>query len=255
MSSQHHQTRPRLIASLLLINNLAHISYEYTNYEYVGDPINIINLLSGFNVDEVLIIDLSASQSGNLSLSLLSRLRALADFPLSYAGGIRSFNQACQVMNIGFDKLLFSISNPLISDLCPRLASRYGNQSLALSIDYISLDIQRYVYNPYSRRKTSITIDEILSRNNLAYVSDLLLSSVDRAGRQCGVDHTVLQEPYIACIDNPIVLAGGLLNLQSLTVCSLLKTHPSFAGIAASSSIFLQSGPSSSLVCLERHLR
>ena len=255
MISQQKQTRPRLIASMLLIQNLAHISYEYRKYEYVGDPINIINLLSGFNVDEVLIIDLSASKSGNLGLPLLSRLRALADFPLTYAGGIRSLSQAYQVMNIGFDKLLFSICNPLISDLVPRLAVRYGSQALALSIDYLSLDRQRYVYNPYLRNKTQITIEESLSRRSLDCVSDLLLSSVDRAGRQSGVDYTVLRESYIACIDNPIVLAGGLLNLQNCPLDSLLEIHPSFAGLAASSSIFLQSGPSSSLVCLERHLQ
>lgn len=174
MSHQQHKTRPRLIASLLIINNLAQISYEYMTYEYVGDPINITNLLSGFNVDEVLIIDLSASKSGNLSLPLLSRLRALADFPLTYAGGIRSLPQAYEVMNTGFDKLLFSICNPLIPELIPKLASRYGSQALALSIDYISLDTRRYVFNPYTRRKMQVTIEDSIFVPALNDVSDLL---------------------------------------------------------------------------------
>lgn len=81
----------------------------------------------------------------------------------------------------------------------------------------------------------------------------IFFSSVSRAGNQVGIDYTILQESYIASIDNPIVLAGGLQNLHNLSLGSLQDMHPSFAGLAASSSIFLQSGPFSSLVCLERH--
>lgn len=246
-------TRPRLIAALLLLDGLAHISYGYSEYEYVGDPINILNLLSGFEVDEVLIVDLTASKHGSLSIPLLGRLRAVADFPLAYAGGIKTIAHADKVMSLGYDKMFLSASNPYLVWLLGKIAERYGKQAVAISIDYCSGPNGRYLFNPYARERTTALLSDILSRLPLDLASDLLFSCVERTGYQKGIDHEILQDPYINSLRNPIILAGGLQKKGGLLLRELIDIHSTFAGIAASSSIFLQSGSSSALVCLERH--
>jgi cyclase len=245
--------RPRLIATLLIIDGLAHISYGYTSYEYVGDPINILNLLSGFGVDEVLVVDLSASRTHRLNIQLLTKLRAVADFPLSYAGGIRSTMDADLIMRLGFDKIFLSACNPNLSTLLNQVSESYGIQALALSIDYFIASDRRYLYNPYTRSKTQTTLHSFLDSLQVNLMSDLLFSFVDRAGSRMGVDQDILHEAYIATLSNPIVLAGGLSAKGNQLLHRLTELHPCVAGLAASSSIFLQSGCSSALVCLERH--
>ena len=240
--------RPRLIATLLIIDRLAHISYGYSRYEYVGDPINILNLLSGFEVDEVLVIDLTASQSNHLNIQLLTKFRAVADFPLSYAGGIRSTSDADRIMKIGFDKIFLSACNPNLSTLMIYISNLYGIQAVALSIDYAIASNQRYMYNPYIRSNTNTTLEGLLNSLQSNLVSDLLFSCVDRAASNCGVDQILLNESYISELSNPIILSGGFSTEDN----QFIKLH-GVSGLAASSSIFLQSGCSSALVCLERH--
>ena len=245
--------RPRLIATLLIINGLAYISYGYSSYEYVGDPINILNLLSGFDVDEVLIVDLSASSSHQLNIRLLSKLRAVADFPLAYAGGIKSAIHADCIMQLGFDKIFLAACNPSLPTLLKQISECYGIQALGLSVDYAIDNNKRYIYNPYIRRNSQLSLSSFLGSLQVNLLSDLLFSCVDRAGHKTGLDLSILQEDYICVIDNPILLSGGLHSQGSQLLKNVNELYPGVAGFVASSSIFLQSGSSSALVCLERH--
>jgi len=250
----NHDYRHRLIASILVIERLAYISYGYREYEYVGDPLNILSILSGFNVDEVLIVDISASARRAIDVGLLRCLRSVADFPLTYAGGLGSLSNAQCVMELGYDKLMLSLCNKELSSILPTLSSMYGEQALALSIDYGFTYGKRYLFNPYSRELTNILISYSLIEVHASMVSDLVLSCVDIAGKKIGLDRKILQETFLTKLDNPLVLAGGLEDLHKEDLEQLSDYNSNFAGIAASSSIFLQSGRGSALVCLRRHI-
>ena len=246
-------TRARLIVSLLIIDELAYISYGYSTYEYVGDPINILNILSGFEVDEVLIIDLSASRANHLNLNLMRRLRAVSDFPLSYAGGIRTMNDANAIMQLGFDKLCLNACNPNLSILLLQISQYYGVQSLAVSVDYTTVCNKRYIYNPYTRNGTQLGLATAVCALPVNLFSDILFSSVPRAGSQTGIDIDIIYDTTIQNLRNPIVLSSGLGSNGRELLAQLTELHSGVAGLAASASIFLQSVRFSALVCLERH--
>ena len=110
MNRDKLMTRPRLIAAVLIRESLGYVSHKYCGYEYIGDPINCLSILSGYQVDEVLVVDLTASYSGKINSNILKRLR-LADYPLSYTGGIRDSDKFQQVMDEGFDKIYLNSNN------------------------------------------------------------------------------------------------------------------------------------------------
>ena len=80
----------RVIASLLVKNRLAYVSDSFRRLHYVGDPLVTARILSSSLIDELMIIDLSASQNNKIDSYLISSLRSICDYPLSYSGGIRS---------------------------------------------------------------------------------------------------------------------------------------------------------------------
>ncbi len=251
--SYFSHARPRLIATLLLRNSLAFVSNQFNSYEYVGDPIVILNILSGFMVDEVIVIDLDASSSGALNKRLLQSLRSIADYPLSYAGGLRDQNNIDSIFQLGYDKIFLSLFNPSLNNLASYASAKSGIQSIALSIDYtLTINSERFLFNPYDRL-TKGYLNDFPSIARLDYFSDILLTNTTLTGTKTSIDHHVLSDRTIKAIDNPIILSGGLKNEGMATIHSCALINSNFSGIAAGSSIFLQTGPGSALVSLLCH--
>ena len=81
----------RLIPTLVLNNqDLIHRKlFDKNTDRYVGDPINTINVFNEFEVDEISIIDVSATLNNKINFFLLEEIAGEAFFPLSYGGGIK----------------------------------------------------------------------------------------------------------------------------------------------------------------------
>jgi cyclase len=246
--------KQRLIPSLLLRSRLAFVSRRFNEYEYVGDPINILNILSSCCVDEVFIVDRTASLSGRIDQGFLERLRSVSDFPLSYAGGIRKTAQVDQVFRAGFDKIFLSACNLDLLRLAQYTHMKYGSQALGLSLDYSGDSKQRNVYNPYTRLLTEHSLLNYLMEIPVELFSDVLLTAVTSTGLSCGIDIDLLDSVANTRLRNPILLAGGLVHYSSSLITDLIRRNPHFSGISASTSIFLQNYIfGSALVSLKRH--
>ena len=246
--------KPRLIPSILLKHRLAFVSRLFDEYNYVGDPLNILNILSSCCADEVHVVDKSASVSGQIDRSLLEKLRSVSDFPLAYAGGIRAAPQIDIVFGAGFDKILLSACNTNLIQLAQYTHDKYGSQALGLSLDYSFVSHKRHIYNPYSRTYTQDLAVAYLLSLPVQLFSDILLTSVSFNGLSSGVDGDILESIASSRLRNPILLAGGLHHYNSTLVDSLTEKNPHFSGIAASTSVFLQNYSfGSALVSLTRH--
>ena len=246
--------KQRLIPSVLLKHRLAFVSRRFEGFDYVGDPINILNILSACCVHEVLIVDKTASLSGQIDQLFLQKLRSVSDFPLAYAGGIRSSSQIDIVFRAGFDKIFLSACNSELIQLAEYTLNKYGSQALGLSLDYSFIYQGRNVYNPYSRKVTQLSVVEYLEDVPLELFSDVLLTSILSTGMSTGIDIDVLDSISSIRVRNPILLSGGLVRYSNSLASSLVKRCPQFSGITASTSIFLQNYCfGSALVSLKRH--
>jgi len=243
----------RIIPTLLIKNRLAYVSRNFVNCEYVGDPINIINILSAHCADEVLIVDKSASVNGCIDKYYLGLLRSVADFPLSYAGGVRTNQHVDEVFTAGFDKLVLSACNHSLIKLAEFASNKYGAQAVALSIDYARNEELFTLYDPYQRMITSINLLDLLSVLPLDIISDIILTNVISTGQYTGINTDVLFHIDSLGIKNPILLSGGLRSLDISLFHSIIETFETFSGVCSSTGIFLQSNRfGSALVSLNR---
>ena len=85
---------PRIIPVLLLDDEDLIKTKKFTSEKYIGDPINAVKIFNDRYADELIILDITATQK-NISpnLSLLKEVASEAFMPVSYGGGITNSSQ------------------------------------------------------------------------------------------------------------------------------------------------------------------
>lgn len=121
--------RPRLIPVLSIINDDLVKTAQFSNPRYLGDPINAVKIFNGKMVDELCILDITASkEQKEPNFDLLRDIAAQAFMPLSYGGGLTTMEQVKQIIQMGYEKVVFNTSllnNPsLIKDAVSYLGDR-----------------------------------------------------------------------------------------------------------------------------------
>ena len=96
------------IPILLLSNNGLVKSEKFTNFKYVGDPLNTLRIFNEMLVDEIIVLDIDATSRGSIDYGLISLLASECRMPICYGGGISSSQQALDLIKLGVEKLLLA---------------------------------------------------------------------------------------------------------------------------------------------------
>jgi len=128
--------RPRIIPVLLVQNGGLYKTVNFKNGTYLGDPINAIRLFNEMEVDEIIVLDISASRNGKgPNLEFIAEIASEAFIPFCYGGGINNIEQARAIFNIGVEKVALN-SNPLAGGrLIEKCAEEFGRQSIVGAVD------------------------------------------------------------------------------------------------------------------------
>jgi cyclase len=200
----------RVIPSLLLQNGGLVKTIKFSNPKYVGDPINAIKIFNDKEVDELVILDIKASQSSfGINFELLNRINKEAFMPLGYGGGIKSAEEAKRIFNIGYEKVILdsaALSHPqLITDI----ASLSGSQSVVVCVDVKRTIFGKYrVFNWIKRKIENIDVVDYARKIEGLGAGELLIYSVDQDGTMQGYDYDILKA-VTNTIKIPVVALGG----------------------------------------------
>src|SRR5689334_2715148 len=97
--------RIRVIPALLLQNGGLVKSVKFKDHKYVGDPINAVKIFNEKEVDEIVILDISAtSEKRPPAIGLIKEIASEAFMPLGYGGGITKLDQIKDLIAIGVEK-------------------------------------------------------------------------------------------------------------------------------------------------------
>ena len=201
----------RVIPCLLLHDNALVKSRRYGRLDYVGDPVNVVRIFNELEVDELIFLDILASQDGREPpYELLEQLASECFMPFTYGGGIRSLDIARRVFGIGVEKAAVNsaaLRNPgLITDI----ASAFGSQSVVISID-----VKRSRWRGArvaSNRARKLTQYEPLAwarRAEELGAGELLLTAIDRDGTWAGLDLELVRH-VAGAVRIPVIAHGGV---------------------------------------------
>jgi cyclase len=202
--------RVRVIPVLLIKDNGLVKSVKFKNYQYIGDPINAVKIFNDKEVDELVIIDITATaEKRNPDYSRITQLAGEAFMPLCYGGGISSITQVQQILYSGIEKVMLNnaaFENP---QLIRQIAGQFGNQSIVVSID-VKKNIwgKNKVYTKNASFNTQLDPVDFARQCEDNGAGELMINSVERDGTYAGYDIALLKQVSQA-VSIPVVACGG----------------------------------------------
>jgi imidazole glycerol-phosphate synthase subunit HisF len=200
--------RPRLIPVLSIMNDDLVKTIQFGNPRYLGDPVNAVKIFNGKMVDELCILDITASkEEKEPNFALLRDIAAQAFMPLSYGGGLTSMEQVKQIIQMGYEKVVFNTSlfhNPsLIEDA----VSFLGSSGVVASID-VRKGINQYeIYSKSGTKKYEHSLEETIEYIQQLGVGEIIINSIDNEGMMNGYDEALIK--ITSSLSRVPVIANG----------------------------------------------
>ncbi|WP_165214584.1 imidazole glycerol phosphate synthase subunit HisF [Schaalia sp. ZJ1691] len=188
---------------------------NFENLTDAGDPVELARRYGNEGADELTFLDVSASAQGRATtLDVVARTAEQVFVPLTVGGGVRNVDDVAQLLAHGADKV--GVNTAAIADpsLISRIADRFGNQVLVLSIDArrcpkgVSTPSGFEVTTHGGRRSTGIDALEWAIQAQELGVGEILLNSMDADGVREGFDRDMLTLVR-AAVSIPLIASGG----------------------------------------------
>lgn len=209
--------------------------FKHRGLRLVGDPINSLKIFNELEVDELCLLDISASSNRtHPNFDLIEDATCEIFMPIAYGGGIRSVEQAEKLISCGIEKVVLNsgaLDNP---DLINEIALSLGSQAVVVSVD-VKFDRGRYFVLDH-RRKTRKCRRHLELQNWLQEVEargagELLVTATERECTWQGAD-TKLIETVMTQRSAPVVYQGGVASIREAN--SLIQNF-GLSGVAVGS--------------------
>jgi imidazole glycerol-phosphate synthase subunit HisF len=202
--------RKRIIACLDVTGGRVVKGTRFVDLVDAGDPVELAARYADEGADEITILDIGASVDRRRTLvGLVSRAAAALDVPLTVGGGVRSVDDAAELLDAGADKVAVNSAALARPALVSDLARHLGSQSVVVAIDAAAAAPGRW-------RVRSVGATEETGRDAVAWAADavaqgageLLVTSIDRDGTRAGYD-IGLTAALATAVRVPIIASGG----------------------------------------------
>jgi cyclase len=199
----------RIIACLDVRDGAVVKGVNFEGLREAGDPAQLARRYDAEGIDELVILDVTATTDGRLALRHTIEAVAREIFiPLTVGGGIRAGQDADAVVDAGADKV--SINTAALADpgVITRLARQYGSQAVIVAIDAKQ---EPGGYAVMARSGTTATGRQAVEWAREAEdrgAGEILLTSIDRDGTRAGFD-CALTAAVSSAVSIPVIASGG----------------------------------------------
>ena len=205
----------RIIPCLDVRNGQVVKGVQFRNHEIIGDIVPLAKRYAQEGADELVFYDITASSDGRVvDKSWVAKVAEVIDIPFCVAGGIKTVEDAGQILTFGADKI--SINSPALAnpDLITQLADRYGVQCVVVGIDtwYDQESNNYHVYQFTGDEKRTVAtkwntlnwVKEVQKRG----AGEIVLNMMNQDGVRNGYDLAQLKAVREVC-HVPLIASGG----------------------------------------------
>lgn len=188
---------------------------QFRNHEIIGDIVPLAKRYAEEGADELVFYDITASSDDRVvDKSWVTKIAQVIDIPFCVAGGIKTVEQAGEILAMGADKI--SINSPALSNpsLITELHDTYGQQCIVIGIDSFfnkdtgDYEVYQFTGDETRTQKTSWkTIDWVKHVQQLG-AGEIVLNCMNQDGVRSGYDIKQLTEIRQAC-NLPLIASGG----------------------------------------------
>ncbi len=178
--------------------------------KYLGDPRNVVKIFNEKEVDELVILDITATPERHKPrFDLVREIVSEAFMPVAYGGGIRDIEDAKTMLALGVEKIVvntYAVENPRF---IREAADLFGSQSVVVCMDIKKGFFGKYeVFTNGGRKGTKLDPVTFAARMQEIGAGELVVNSIDRDGTMQGYDIELIRS-VTSAVSIPVIACGG----------------------------------------------
>lgn len=208
-----HRVAPRIIPCLDVRDGQVVKGVQFRNHRVMGDIIELAGRYRDWGADELVFYDITASPEGRrVDVDWVRRVSETIDIPFCVAGGIRSVEDAAQVLTQGAEKI--SINTPALErpGLIDELVQAFGSQCVVIGIDSIAegeaYTVRSHTGTPDHMRAPGKKTLDWIAEVEVRGAGEIVLNCMSADGTRSGYDIDQLQAAR-ATTSLPLIASGG----------------------------------------------
>lgn len=223
----------RIIPCLDVKNGETVKGINFENLQYAGDPVTLAKKYSDEGADELVFLDITATNEGRKTTAqMVERVAKQVFIPFTVGGGISSIEDMQRLLKAGADKVAINSAAVKNPNLIKEASTYFGSQCVVVAIDAKYADGDFYVFINAGKKNTGIKLQDWAKKVEKLGAGEILLTSMDADGTQNGFDLN-MTKLVVKNVNIPVIASGGAgANIQHFV--DVFETANADAALAAS---------------------
>lgn len=223
--------KKRVVATVIVKDGIVVQSINFNKYRPIGKPNIALEFLSKWGIDEIILLDISATKNKTSpAFDLIASASKNCFVPLTVGGGITRVEHIQNLMHCGADKISLNSSAIYNPNLITSAANIFGDQCVVVSIDAVKTSTGYKVYDYLKKQSLNIEPSDFAKKIVDLGAGEILINSVDRDGSYSGYDLDLINQ-VSNNVKVPVICCGGAKNANDFLKV-FQKTNVSAASAA-----------------------
>ena len=199
----------RIIPCLDIKNGRTVKGVNFVDLKDAGDPVELAKKYAETGADELVFLDISATEERRATLiDLVRKIAAAINIPFTVGGGISSVVDVDVLLRNGADKISINSSAVKTPDLINEIAAKYGSQCVVVAIDAKQIDGDWIVHLVGGKVPTDLNLFDWAKEVEQRGAGEILFTSMNNDGTKNGFANEALAK-LSEIVNIPIIASGG----------------------------------------------
>ncbi|GGW25685.1 imidazole glycerol phosphate synthase subunit HisF [Arenibacter certesii] len=207
----------RIIPCLDIKNGRTVKGVNFVDLRDAGDPVELAEIYAKTGADELVFLDISATEEGRRTLAdLVLRVAEKVNIPFTVGGGISSVEDVDILLQNGADKVSINSSAVKNPQLINDLVAKFGSQCIVVAIDAKEIDGEWIVHLVGGKVPTKLNLFNWAKEVEERGAGEILFTSMNHDGTKNGFANEALAKLSTE-LNIPIIASGGAGKISHFT--------------------------------------
>ena len=214
----------RVIPCLDIANGRVVKGLHFSSIKDAGDPVQLAEKYSNEGADELIFLDITASQEQRETIkTLVSKVATVINIPFTVGGGVKTLQHARDILLNGADKVAINTGAVKNPEVITELMELFGKQCVVIAIDakrnynvengknIFSEENQKFWFEVFiygGKKETGLDAIDWAKKVGKLGAGEILLTSIDKDGTKNGYD-VLLTKEIVNSVRIPVIASGG----------------------------------------------
>jgi len=231
----------RIIPVLFIKNGKIVRSQNFEKFQILGDVINQAKRLNHWDADELIYIDISRDNNYDYNrddlkiksmysiTEIINEISKVCQMPLTFGGGIRSVENAVNLIRNGADKIIINELFFSSKEVIKKIIKKLGSQAVTISLDYKNINKKNIVFKSFGKVNTGLNLYDAVKICEHLGVGEILIQNITYDGSGDGFDIPTISH-VVNSVNIPVIACSGAGNVNHFFSVAKIKN---ISGVAA----------------------